>query len=167
MKNVKVTKDGTARLMAMLRELERNQVLVGVPSTTANRDTDPDDPSPLNNAEIAYIQNFGSPAANIPARPFMEPGIAVVRDAIAKRYRDGTKAILEGRIKNADVVHNVVGLIAQASIQAKITDGPFAPLSPRTIAARKARGVTRTKPLIDTGQLRQAITYVIRPKGSG
>jgi hypothetical protein len=35
-----------------------------------------------------------------------------------------------------------------------------------TLERRRAKGRTGTKPLIDTGQLRNAITYVLRKKGN-
>ena len=58
---------------------------------------------------------------------------------------------------------NKAGLIAQNSVKATITAGEgFAPLAESTLAARKRRGVSRTKPLIDTGSLLNSITYVIR-----
>ena len=55
------------------------------------------------------------------------------------------------------------------AIKAKITDGPFEPLKPSTIAARKSKRKSRSnadiKPLIDTGALRNSISYVIRDEG--
>jgi hypothetical protein len=38
-------------------------------------------------------------------------------------------------------------------------------LAERTLAARKARGRTGEKPLIDTGQLRNAVTFVVQARG--
>ncbi len=58
------------------------------------------------------------------------------------------------------------GLMGQDAVRGKITSGPFVPLAPATLRARKAKGRTGEKPLIDTGQLRAAYTYVIRAKGS-
>jgi hypothetical protein len=50
-------------------------------------------------------------------------------------------------------------------VRAFITAGQgFAPLAAATLAARRRKGRTGTKPLIDTGQLRRAITYVLRRK---
>lgn len=160
-----ITKDDTAKVIKVLRGLTQNQCLVGIPSATAERQPDADDPHPLNNAEIGYIQDKGSPAANIPARPFLEPGIESVQDQISKRYADGAKAAMDGKVANIDAVHEAVGLIADSAVKAKITTGPFQPLADSTLANRRRRGRTGESPLIDTGQLRQAITHVIRPKG--
>lgn len=165
MSRLTVTKDNVARTIAAMRGLGDKQTMVGIPSSTAERQPDPEDPQPLNNAAIGYLQEKGSPAANIPERPFLKPGVASVEDQIADRYKTGSKAVLDGRVASIDQVHDAVGIIAENAVKAKITSGPFAPLSDRTIAARKSRGRTGTKPLIDTGQLRNAVTHVIRPKG--
>lgn len=157
--------DRTADVLRSIRGLTHNQVLVGIPDETAEREPDPDDPHPLSNAEIGYIHENGSPAANIPARPFLKSGVASADEKIAERYRAGARAVLDGRIANVDQVHEVVGIIAESAVKAKITAGPFAPLADSTIERRKARGRTGTRPLIDTGQLRNAVTHVIRPKG--
>jgi hypothetical protein len=64
-----------------------------------------------------------------------------------------------------DIAQNKAGLIAESSVRKKINEGPFEPLAPKTLQERKRRGRTGEKPLIDTGQLRNSVTYVIRPKG--
>ena len=133
-------------------------VLVGVPADkNPRREGDGE-----GNAAIAYKQDQGSPAENIPARPFMRPGIEAVQTQIADEMRAGAlAAITEGPtalLKNL----NRAGLTAQSSIRATINAGIPPPLSRRTIEERRARGRTGTKPLVDTGQLRNSITYVVR-----
>lgn len=163
--SLKVTKDGTKGVLAAITSLERSQVLVGVPAAHAERQIDPEEPrGPINNAAIGYIMENGSPAANIPARPHLKRGIADVRPELVKRYRDGTKKILDGKSKDPNVLHHQVGLIAERGVKARINEGDFAPLSERTLAARRARGRKSEKPLVDTGQYRNSITHVIRPK---
>jgi hypothetical protein len=164
LKRVTVVRDNTKKVLAQLRGLERKQCLVGVPDSTADRKSE-EDQGPFNNAAIGYLMERGSPAMNLPARPSLVPGIAEVQDKIAERYKSGAKAVLDGRLSDADQVHEAAGLIAEAAVKAKITDGDFAPLAARTIAARRARGRTSIKPLVDTGQFRNSITHVIRPKG--
>lgn len=162
--SVTVTKDKVAALLKSIQGLEGKQALVGVPAANAGRDPDPEDPQPINNAALAYIHDNGSPAANIPERPFTRPGIESVQDQIADRYKKGARAVLDGRVSDMDVVHDAVGQIAEDAIKRKITDGPFTPLAPATIAKRKARGRKSEKPLIDSAQMRNAITHVVRPK---
>jgi phage gpG-like protein len=149
--NVSNVIDGIARLTS-------TRVMVGVPGDK----TDRDDNSPITNADLAYIHEHGAPEVGIPARPFMYPGVEKAQDEITTKFEQVGHAALDGKPDAVDRGFNAAGLIAQRSIRAKITEGPFVPLKPSTIAARKRRGRTGTKPLIDTGQLRSAINYVIR-----
>lgn len=167
MAGVRVTKDRADAVMALVDGLDQERVLVGIPSDKAWRKPEEgEEASPVNNAVIGYIQEFGSPARNIPARPFLVPGVRMALERIGKLYESAARALLSGRLATIMDAHHRAGMIAQASVRRKITDGPFQPLSPVTLAKRRARGVKRTKPLIDTGQLRNSINYVVRPRES-
>jgi hypothetical protein len=164
--SLKVTKDGLGELRKRLAKLVEHQVLVGIPADNADRLIDPDeqDKGPINNAALGYIHENGSPAANIPARPWLKPGVADAKEEIVKRYRTGAKAILNGQIQDPEKVHRAVGLVAEAAVKRKITGGDFTPLAPSTIAKRRAKGRKSEKPLTDTGQLRNAVTSVVRER---
>jgi hypothetical protein len=177
--------DNSKAISAAIRKLADRRVMVGVPAATAMRQAQPGQPAPkINNAELAYIHDHGAPEVNIPARPFLAPGIASVSDKIAAGLQKAGRAALAGDAAAVDRQLNRVGLMAQAAVRAKITDGPFVPLAPATILARLRRGrpgqldpsiygrgaiasdehdaATGMRPLIDTGALRNAINYVIR-----
>lgn len=173
-----ITKDKVADIIRAVASLASKDVLVGVSDSAAERDDD----QPISNAAIGYIMETGSPANNIPARPHLVPGIQDVQAEVAERLGKGAKAALSGSTSGADTALNAAGLIGQHGVRAKITDGPFVPLSESTLRARARRGRkgaakelasraagnqpdnTNAKPLIDTGQYRQSITYVIRKK---
>ena len=166
---VKMTVDRAKLLMAQVKALTKNEVLIGVPAADPQGrnpgSNERKGGGPATNAVIGYVQETGDPERNIPARPFLVPGVESVGDQCAIRLGQGAKAALGGSADAADKAMHAAGLIAQSAVRKKITDGPFEPLSPKTIAAREARGRSGTKPLIDTGQLRNSISYVIRPKG--
>lgn len=156
--------DKTKALADQLKALARDRVLVGIPSSTAGREPDPEHPEPINNATIGYIMENGSPAANIPARPHLKRGIEMAKAKIVDKYRKGAKALFDGKITDAEDVHTAVGFIAEDSIKTLIETGDFTPLAPRTLAARRARGITSEKPLTDTGAYKAAITHVVRKR---
>lgn len=158
---VKVTKDGVPAMLKAIRDLTSKEVLVGIPDVAAGRD----DADAISNAEIGYLMETGSPTQNIPPRPHLVPGVEAARDKIARRMENGAKAALSGKATDADATLTAVGIVAENAVETQITDGPFTPLSPKTIAKRKAKGRTGTKPLIDTGQYRRAITHVVRKRG--
>lgn len=188
---VKVTKDNFDKVMRSIANLTKTQALVGVPAEKAARKGEEGEKGPLNNAEIGYLMETGMPEKNVPARSFLVPGIEVVKDRIAAELRTGATKALGGDTGAAETVLGRVGMIAQAAVRQKITDGPFVPLSPKTVEARarrrgtkrrksekkylemvasgstpaEAQAATGIKPLIDTSQLRNAIGYVVRRKG--
>lgn len=146
--------DGLARLL-------QQEVLVGVPAARGSRDSKLGDGT-VNNAMLAYIHNFGSPEQNIPQREFMSPGIRAAKDRIASYLRQAGEYSLRNDQAGVDRAFHAAGLTAQLSIRDKIQDGPFQALSERTLAARRRKGRTGEKPLLDTSQMRSSINYVIR-----
>lgn len=141
-----------------MRLLTQEAVYVGIPQAEDGRKG-----GPIGNASLGYIQENGSAARNIPARPFLVPGVRKVADQVAEELGAGAAAVLVGRTDAVRTSYNRAGILAVSSVKATITAGEgFAPLSDATLAARARRGVTRTKPLIDTGQLRASVTYTIR-----
>jgi len=161
MSAVTIKQDNVAALLKSLHALTGREVLVGIPSTETDRK---DKGDPMDNATLGYIHEFGAPAAGIPARPFLIPGVEEGRDAINKQLRAATEAGVTGNVNEVDRRLHAAGLVAQNAVRARINSGIEPELSPLTIAARKRRGRKGDKPLIDTGQLRNAITYVIRKK---
>lgn len=163
MKRVKVILDKTADVIKALRVLAESRVMVGVPSSAAGRDLQTGEP--INNAQIGYIQEHGAPEANIPARPHLKPGVEQEKAAWTAKLRDAATAAFEGKPARADRNLHAAGLIGQRAVRNKIQTGPFVPLSPVTLAKRKSRKIAPRqgeKPLLDTGQYRNSITYVVR-----
>ncbi len=161
-KSVTLKIDRWAGFQKSIKSLTANRVLVGIPDANADRKPDPKDPVPITSAGIGWIMEHGAPEKNIPARPFLNPGIAGAKDKITDRLQKTAMKAIDGDVTATKTGLAGVGLIAQRSVQERITDGPFAPLAPATLADRVRRGRTGEKPLIDTGQLRRAVTYVIR-----
>ena len=140
--------DALPDLLRRLAAVAQRDVLVGVPAGEA-RDDGP------TNAEIGYQNEFGSPANNIPARPHLLPGVAAVQDKVVAKLTRAADAAATGRPSDAE-------RHLHASVRRTLTTTAYRPLSERTLAERRARGRTGTKPLIDTGQYRRSITYVVR-----
>lgn len=176
---LRVTREGLKDVQARVYDLTKTEVLVGFPDETAERTREDGLPTAVTNASLAYIHDNGAPEQNIPARPFMIPGIADAKDRLANKLAQLAKAVVQGK----DVVaqgFTQVGLIAQASIRAKINEGVPPPLSEATLRDRARRGrkgaaeelanraqglppsTDLAKPLVDTGQLRNAVNYVVR-----
>lgn len=154
-----MTKDRLADLMRNIRKLANKDVLVGIPASA------PDDKSgPITNAQIGYILDQGSPAKNIPARPWLVPGVQDVQAQCADKLGIAAKAALDGNESGTMKALVSAGVIAENSVKAKINSNISPELADATLAARRRRGVTRTDTLVDTGGMRNAVTSVVRNK---
>lgn len=158
------TRDRMPGFNKAVKELARQQVMVGIPADKTARKAG--DKEPLNNAQIGYIMEHGSPAANIPARPWLNPGVKSVEEKTTARLSKTAETALSSGDPTLVIKGLMaVGLTAQSGVRGYITTNAFLPLAPATLAARRRRGRTGEKPLIDTGQLRAAVNFVIRPRG--
>ncbi len=153
----------------------KHAVRVGVPGGTVEADGTP-------MTLVAAVHEFGSPSQGIPERPFLR--VAMQRNA--KKYvrlnRANLLKILRGQM-TVDQALGQLGEMAKGDVQTEIKHGDFKPLNPKTIAARRRarsngynkaleRKATKKqeagnaagpidRPLIDSGQLRQSITWEI------
>jgi len=160
---LKVTKDGVPAFLKAIKALTEDRVLVGISAEHAFREPTDDDPHPeINNAEIGYLNEFGAPEINLPARPHLIPGVERAMPGVIKTYQTAAKLVLDGQFDKAKGAHMKVGIDASSSVKNLITQIIPPPLSPRTVADRKARGRTGTTPLIDTGQYRRNIDYAVK-----
>lgn len=158
-KNFKVTLDKVPQLTKSLKALAETRVMVGVPGDKAGRKGDE---GPINNAALMKIHEDGAPEVNIPARPVVGPTIKENTGTITHGLKLAGDKALDGDINGMMKMFNALGITIQNKMRAKITDGLAPPLAERTLAGRRARGRSGEKPLLDTGQLRRALTYVLR-----
>ena len=190
---VTVTKDMVADVLRRVKELTKSEVLIGIPEINAERQVEEGDEGPITNSAIGYIMEFGSPAKNIPARPFLIPGVEKMLPAGIARLKTAGEKALGGKKSDIEKELTRVGILGQNAVRGTISDGPFVPLAQSTIEARARRGrkgaqkylaeqariasldhlgwtgtpadLSLVKPLIDTGQLRASVSFVVRQKG--
>ena len=190
---VSVVKKGIAfaEIISRIQTLAKKEVLVGIPQEKSGRRKKTDT---VNNAELLYvlshgvrapvmraemqkninagrlysaahslyIQAFGSPAWAIPPRPVLEPAIRDSKEAIGKQIAGAYRAAMHGDMEKAERGLKRAGKVAQNAARGWFENpkNKWPPNSQRTI---KAKG--SDSPLIDTGEMRKSITYVIRDMG--
>ena len=180
---VTVTRDSVAEVLSAINSLTKNRVLIGIPEDSDQRDAK--DGDAIGNAELLYIHENGSPAANIPARPTLIPGVKAYQQRAIERLKIAGRAAMDvvGSTNPRDISQvqpiisgrgdakpdkavmaqfNAIGLEAVVSVKKQFTEGELAPLKPATIAARKRAGFEGERPLVRTGDLMRHISYVIR-----
>lgn len=170
---VEVKVKSSDAVLKALAKLKKTEVLVGIPA-----DSEPREDTPLTNATLGFIHENGSPASGIPARPFLVPGVAHGRPEIREHLEAAVKAAYRGKARESSAELERAGSVAESAVKREITTADFAPLKASTIARRNASRNTTSKrsnedvrsdefgqgirPLINTGQLRNSITYIVK-----
>lgn len=177
---------GFAGLVKRLQGLQKRQIQVGIPQQTSSRKEEG-----INDAELLYIhthgtrrkamrkemqegmdrglkyseafslyiQSHGSPLWHSPPRPVLEPAIKANKEKIALQFSKIIKATADG---NADAMERAItstGMTAQNACRAWFKDprNGWPRNDPKTV---KLKG--SDKPLVDSGELRDSIVYVVR-----
>jgi len=155
MKNLKVKKDITNKVIQELKNFAKKKLLVGIPEFETKREDD----GYITNAMIGYIAEYGSPAQNIPPRPWLMPSMRQSQDAVVEILKkEALKLEPEKGLELA-------GIKLRSNIQKYInTSSNFEPLAQSTLSARTKQGFKGIKPLIRTGQFRNSVNYVIVDK---
>lgn len=131
-----------------LRELN---VFVGITSKDSSRND-----SGINNATLAAIHEFGSPANKIPQRSFLRKPLSNNKANLANLAKNLISQVFTEQI-TIDTALSFIGEEAKNISKEAITNEISPALNSKTIKRKKS-----SKPLIDTGQLLNAITYEIR-----
>ncbi|MFK3558991.1 HK97-gp10 family putative phage morphogenesis protein [Pasteurella multocida] len=134
-------------LVNTLNELVKKDVFVGIPEE-ANKSLE-DQPS-FNMASLAAVLEFGND--HIPESPFLRQTLNDNREKYVSMFVNLFKKGVE-----PEKIYEQLALIAQADVQENIVRGNWVPNNPKTI---KRKG--SSKPLIDTGKLRQSIKGIVR-----
>lgn len=185
--DLKVTKTSSAaQVNKALASLARKEVYVGIPQANASRPGEP-----VNNAELMYIHTNGSPIRHIPARPVIEPAIEAspTKELIKDELKLAAEAALVGDKSKEDTHLKRAGTIGANAAKSWFTDSrngwkQNAPSTIRhklrTLKGKSLRDAldlldeyeaddsvdinSINTPLIDTGELRRSITYVVGEK---
>jgi hypothetical protein len=156
------------RLLEALRHLKNGEVKVGwfEKSKYANG-------TPV--AGIAAQNEFGNPAKNIPARPFMRPTIQKREKYWIETVKEGAQKVLGGHLTVAQVL-DLLGSEVEGDIKKAIKQLYYPALAESTVLARinrnKKLSSTKgqiseknvgniTKPLVDTGIMYNTLTHEV------
>lgn len=150
----KVSVSGGDRIMQRIRQLrdelaKRNGVLVGVPKAAGS------DEDGTKIAVIAAVQEFGSADGRIPERSFLRVPLSAEQKRFTETIRRMVPEVVHGTATTRQML-DMVGDQAVGVVQQAISEG-IAPANAPSTVKRKGSST----PLVDTGALRQAITYVI------
>ena len=154
--------DGLRVAERMMQDLFNTEALVGIPEEEAARESG----QGITNAALMYIHSNGSPLAGIPARPIIEPAIDNSKERIGAILSDAAKAAMDGSADAMMAQFEKAGLAGQNAAQAWFTNpaNGWEELKPETVKRKIRKGSTSPKTLIDTGEFKKSVTYVVRKK---
>jgi hypothetical protein len=156
--------DVVRKLISELEDLGGGQLYVGIQGAEANREH-PGSEYGETVGQIAAKNHFGTsgyldsvtgewvPA--VPARPWLSEAMARKRDNIRKVVTKASRSVAAGKI-DATKALDLVGLYMVGQVQETISEGVSPANSPLTIELKGS-----SKPLIDTGLLRQSHTHKV------
>ena len=101
----------------------------------------------------AFYNEFGT--VNIPERPFIREGIRGAKGTLQAIARNEAKQIANGNSTMRQSLSKL-GIEGQGAMQESITAGSWPPNAPSTIRQKGS-----SQPLIDTGEMRQAVTWKV------
>lgn len=150
-----------------IEKLARGTIYVGFPESAKNDEG-------LTIAKYARWNNYGTfmhdengnKTGSIPPRPFFTEGFffqkyVEQRSRLAKQLLD---KIAKGKL-SANRAAELMGIEAVKNVRDSISTGPWAPNAPSTTARKlkksKGKKANLIKPLIDTGHMIGAVTYMV------
>lgn len=143
-----------------LRAKNDRHVDVGVVGPGAEDEGEGREPG-TTNALIGGVHEFGAPSVGVPERSWNRATV----DAKASKYREQIRRLAarvhQGKITQ-DTALGQLGQIIQGDMVKRINDGIPPPLKDATIAAKTVDGKEGTTPLVDTGEFKGSITYLVR-----
>jgi len=151
-------------LAKALEMLGRKELIVGIPAEKNERSGD----SPIGNAAIGYIHEFGSAAQNIPPRPHLMAGVLEHKEEIIKLMRGCARDVMAAAVPargnvmpTINTYYHNIGRMVRDSIKNKIQEGLQPQIQPESLLGRvTARTLRRTH----ERELREAVFPGIRSR---
>lgn len=116
----------------------------------------------LTMSQLAYVMEYGVKVAKrpyIPPRPMLRITWRLKSKNWVQQAGKLAKSVLEGKAKGNTMPHKLGALIADDIKDVMSTSSLFAENRPSTV-----RKKGKNTPLIDTGELRDAVDYVVNPR---
>lgn len=135
------------QLIEQIKASGEKAVYVGFPAEFNEKVEGADN---FNLASLAAVLEFGN--ERIPSRPFLRQTLAENQE----KYTALFVKLFESGV-SIEQIYEQIALIAQGDVQQNIVNGKWTANAPSTIKRKKS-----SKPLIDTGKLRQSVKGIVK-----
>ena len=153
---IRDTDKGMAKIREQIAALSQLSVKAGIVEGTGGKDG-------VSIAQYAAYNEFGVPGKKkkwrIPPRPFIRGFVENESGEIKATQERLFKLVSEGKM-SADTAIKRLGQFAQDGIKRYIMGGDFVPNAEATIQRKGS-----SRPLIDTGTMRNSVRYQVKKKG--
>lgn len=112
-----------------------------------------------NDPRASQLPRTSAHTITIPARPFMDEAVKVIEKDIHGSGAAIARDVIHGKTSGTQAL-NQIAVMAEGAVKEAITSGTYVPNAPSTKREKRS-----SKPLIDTGKMRQAVTGMVRPAG--
>lgn len=155
--SVKDIDRGFKRIQRELKRMGNMQIFVGFQGASG-LESGPDSDATI--VDIATFHEFGT--VNIPERPFLRSAMDVNKAKIGSQFETEIKRVIDGK-QDALQAANRLGIFGVELVRERIRSSPsWAEALDQSTIDLKGSSV----PLIDTGQLVQSVTYLVREGGA-
>lgn len=155
---VRDTDHGYRKMRANLKQASKGGgVSVGIHAQEGageHKSKEPD-ASPVTVLDVALWNEFG---LGVPERSFLRAWVDENASQNREKLRKAMLLVVRGE-RTLEQALDLIGLSMQGGLQQKIAAGVPPPNAPETVARKGS-----STPLIDTGQLRQSVTFLVRDK---
>lgn len=154
--------DKVGKLIKGINYTKDNYLLIGIPQKKTTREDEA-----ITNAELLFIHTNGSPINNVPARPVIEPALEDDMERLTSMLKDFANEAIKGNFEEAQKQLEKTGMRAQNVCRNWFTnaDNNWPENAPSVRERKIKKGSTEPRPLIDTGELRKSIIYVVVKDG--
>ena len=154
--------DKVGKLIKGINYTKDNYLLIGIPQKKTTRENEA-----ITNAELLFIHTNGSPINNVPARPVIEPALEDDMERLTSMLKDFANEAIEGNFEESQKQLERTGMRAQNVCRNWFTnaDNNWPENAPSVRERKIKKGSTEPRPLIDTGELRKSIIYVVVKDG--
>ena len=117
-------------------------------------------------ANDLYVLSNGSPYFNIPPRPVIEPALKSDQKRLSSMMKQAAKYAFDGNKSEALRQLELVGTRGRDVSKRWFVnpDNNWPPNSEVVQERKRRKGSTNPRPLIDTGELKNSISYFVRTK---
>lgn len=145
------TDKGMKKILAQMKALGQKRVNVGIHNDAGIHD----ESQGMTIAAIAYINEYGTRDGRIPPRPAHSNAFDDNKASLDNLINRLTKGVSEGKL-TAQKAAEILGQTHEDNVKQSITNLRTPENAPYTIAQKGS-----SNPLIDTGQTRNSVRYVV------